>query len=76
MHEDLEKVLFHNDQIHRRIREVAAEISHDYRGRKLMLVGVLKGAVFFLAHLAEALEVPVEVDFLGIASWTSWTKTS
>jgi hypoxanthine phosphoribosyltransferase len=70
MHEDLEKVLFHNDQIHQRIRELAAEISRDYSGRKLMLVGVLKGAVFFLSHLAEALEVPVEVDFLGIASFS------
>jgi hypoxanthine phosphoribosyltransferase len=70
MHEDIEKVLFTPEQIQQRILEVAAEISRDYRDRKLMLVGVLKGAVFFLTHLAEALEVPVQIDFLGIASFS------
>jgi hypoxanthine phosphoribosyltransferase len=70
MHEDVEKVLFTPEQIQQRIREVAAEISRDYRDRKLMLIGVLKGAVFFLTHLAEALEVPVQIDFLGIASFS------
>ncbi len=70
MHEDVEKVLFTPEQIQQRILEVAAEISRDYRDRKLMLVGVLKGAVFFLTHLAEALEVPVQIDFLGIASFS------
>jgi hypoxanthine phosphoribosyltransferase len=70
MHEDLERVLFTSEQIHERIRELAREISLDYQGRKLMLVGVLKGAVFFLSHLAGALEIPVEIDFLGIASFS------
>jgi hypoxanthine phosphoribosyltransferase len=70
MHEDLERILFTQEQIRQRIREVAAEISRDYRDRKLMLVAVLKGAVFFLAHLAEALEVPAQIDFLGIASFS------
>jgi hypoxanthine phosphoribosyltransferase len=70
MHEDLEKILFTHEQIRQRIREVAAEISRDYQGRELMLVGVLKGAVFFLTHLAEALEIPVQLDFLGIASFS------
>jgi hypoxanthine phosphoribosyltransferase len=70
MHDDLEKILFTHEQIHQRIQEVAAEISRDYAGRELMLVTVLKGAVFFLTHLAEALEVPVLIDFLGIASFS------
>ena len=70
MHDDIEKVLFTHEQIHQRIREVAAEISRDYAGRELMLVTVLKGAVFFLTHLAQALEVPVLLDFLGIASFS------
>jgi hypoxanthine phosphoribosyltransferase len=70
MHEDLERILFTGDQIEQRIRELAREISRDYRGRELMLVGVLKGAVFFLTRLAEALEMPVEIDFLGIASFS------
>ena len=70
MHDDIEKVLFTHEQIHQRILEVAAEISRDYAGRELMLVTVLKGAVFFLTHLAEALAVPVLIDFLGIASFS------
>ncbi len=70
MHEDLERILFTQEQIQQRIREVAAEISSDYRERQLTLVAVLKGAVFFMAHLAEALDVPAQIDFLGIASFS------
>jgi hypoxanthine phosphoribosyltransferase len=70
MHEDLERILFTQEQIQQRIREVAAEVSRDYRERNLMLVAVLKGAVFFMSHLAEALEVPAQIDFLGIASFS------
>jgi len=70
MLEDLERVLFTEDQIHQRIREVADEISRDYEGRELMLITVLKGAVFFLTHLAHALQVPARLDFLGIASFS------
>ena len=70
MHEDLEKVLFTETQIHQRISEVAAEISRDYQEREVMLVTVLKGAVFFLTHLAQALTIPARLDFLGIASFS------
>jgi hypoxanthine phosphoribosyltransferase len=70
MHEDLEKVLFTQEQIQRRIRELAQDISRDYEGRELTLVTVLKGAVFFLTHLAQALEIPARLDFLGIASFS------
>ena len=70
MHNDLERVLFTEEQIHQRIAELAAEISRDYQGRELMLVTVLKGAVFFLTYLAHALQNPVKLDFLGIASFS------
>ena len=70
MHEDLEKVLFTHEQIRQRIQDVAAEISRDYSGRELMLVTVLKGAVFFLTHLAQSLEIPCRLDFLAIASFS------
>ncbi len=70
MHEDLEKILFTHEQIIERIREVADEISRDYQGRELMLVTVLKGAVFFLTHLAQSLAIPVRLDFLSIASFS------
>jgi len=70
MEEDIERVLFTPDQIRQRIGELADEISRDYQDRELMLVGVLKGAVFFLSYLATALKIPVRIDFLGIASFS------
>ncbi len=70
MHEDLEKVLFTEEQIRQRIAELADEISRDYHGRELIFVTVLKGAVFFMTSLAQALRIPVRLDFLGIASFS------
>lgn len=62
--------MFTQEQIQKRISELADEISRDYEGRELMLVGVLKGAVVFLTYLAQALKVPARLDFLGIASFS------
>jgi len=67
----VERVLFTEEQIDRRIREVAAQISRDYQGKSLKLVGVLKGSVFFLTALARYIEVPLRVDFLGISSFSN-----
>ena len=66
---NIERVLFTEEQVAARIREVAAEISEKYRGRDLKLVAVLKGAVFFLTELARAIEIPVKIDFLAISSF-------
>jgi hypoxanthine phosphoribosyltransferase len=67
----VERVLFTEEQIAARIRELAATISQDYQGRTLKLIGVLKGSVFFLTELARHLEVPVKIDFLGISSFSN-----
>jgi hypoxanthine phosphoribosyltransferase len=74
MNLEIERILFTEEQIQQRIREVAAEISERYRGRELKLISVLKGSVFFLTALARAIEVPVKIDFLSISSFS--TKTS
>lgn len=65
----IERILFTEDQVAARIREVAAEIGEKYRGRDLKLIGVLKGSVFFLTALARAIEIPLKIDFLGISSF-------
>jgi hypoxanthine phosphoribosyltransferase len=65
----VERVLFTEEQVAERIREVAAEISEQYRGRDLKLIAVLKGAVFFLTELARAIEIPVKIDFLAISTF-------
>lgn len=67
----IERVLFTEEQIDQRIREVAAEISQRYQGKTLKLIGVLKGSVFFLTALARYLEVPVKMDFLAISSFSN-----
>jgi hypoxanthine phosphoribosyltransferase len=67
----IEKILFTEEQIQQRIREVAAEISERYRGRVLKLIAVLKGSVFFMTELARHLEVPVKIDFLAISSFSN-----
>ena len=67
----LERILFTEEQIDQRIREVGAEITRHYQGKVVKLVGVLKGSVFFLTALARHIEVPVKIDFLGISSFSN-----
>lgn len=69
-------ILVPADDLERRVRELADEISLDYKGKDLVLIGVLKGAVFFLSDLMRHLEIPVEVDFMAVASYGSATKSS
>jgi hypoxanthine phosphoribosyltransferase len=70
------EVLVPAEDLERRIRELAEQITRDYADKDLVLVGVLKGAVFFLSDLMRQLEIPVEVDFMAVASYGSATKSS
>jgi len=70
------EILVGAEDLAHRVRELAQEISRDYQGRDLLLVGVLKGAVFFLSDLMRELDVPCEVDFMAVASYGSATKSS
>ena len=72
------EVLVAADELQQRVVELAAEISRDYAGtdRPLLLVGVLKGAMFFLSDLMRLIEIPVEVDFMAVASYGSATDSS
>lgn len=76
MGEDLEKVLLTEDQIARRLTEMAADIDADYAGRDLLLVGVLKGAVMVMADLARRLHTPVEMDWMAVSSYGAGTSSS
>ncbi|OIP90957.1 MAG: hypoxanthine phosphoribosyltransferase [Syntrophobacteraceae bacterium CG2_30_61_12] len=64
------------EDLQQRIRELAAQIQADYEGRELILIGVLKGAFVFLADLARHLDLPLEIDFLRLASYGSRTESS
>jgi hypoxanthine phosphoribosyltransferase len=70
------EVLVAEEQLARRVSQLASQITEDYTGRDLVLVGVLKGAMFFLSDLMRALRIPVEVDFMAVASYGSATKSS
>jgi hypoxanthine phosphoribosyltransferase len=70
------EILVQPDDLRARVREIGAEISRDYAGRDLLLIGILKGAVFFLADLMRHIEIPVEVDFMAVASYGSATDSS
>ena len=76
VHADVGEVLIDQDVLRTRVEELGAEISADYEGRDLLLVGVLKGAVFFLSDLMREIEVPCEVDFMAVASYGSTTDSS
>jgi hypoxanthine phosphoribosyltransferase len=67
----VERILFTEEAIHQRIREVAAEISEKYQGKPLKLIGVLKGSIFFLTALAREITIPVKIDLLAISSFSS-----
>ena len=70
------EILVQQDDLAHRVRHLADQISADYEGRDLLLVGVLKGAVFFLSDLMRHLTVPVEVDFMAVSSYGSSTDSS
>jgi len=72
----LGEVLVSAEDLQRRVGELGREISRDYAGRSLLLIGVLKGAVFFLSDLMRFIDVPVEVDFMAVASYGSATDSS
>ena len=70
------EILIEEEPLQARIAELGAEISRDYDGRDLLLVGVLKGAVFFMADLMRELTIPCEIDFMAISSYGAATDSS
>jgi hypoxanthine phosphoribosyltransferase len=69
-------ILVPEEDLARRVRELAAQVSEDYAGRDVLLIGVLKGAVFFLSDIMRSLTIPCEVDFMAISSYGSATQSS
>jgi hypoxanthine phosphoribosyltransferase len=70
------ETLVARDDLERRVAELGEEISRDYAGRDLVMVGVLKGAVLFLADLMRHIDVPCEIDFMAVSSYGSQTESS
>ena len=73
---DLEKILLTAEQIDARLAQLAAQIDEEYRGRDLLLVGVLRGAVMTMADLSRKIRIPLEMDWMAVSSYGSGTKSS
>ena len=73
---DLVEILFTEEQIHTRLRELARQIEADYAGKELLIVGILRGAVMVMADLARSFGRHVEMDWMAISSYGSGTKSS
>jgi hypoxanthine phosphoribosyltransferase len=69
-------VLIDEQKLQARIRELGAEITRDYQGKDLTLLGILKGSVFFATDLARAIDLPLTVEFLGVSSYQGGTETT
>ena len=76
INEYLGLILVPREDIQKMVRELGARITEDYKGKKLMLIGVLKGGFVFMADLAREIGIPFEMDFIAVSSYGSSTKTS
>ena len=76
MLQDIQEVLFTEEQIAKMVERVGAEISRDYKDKNLLLVSVLKGSVVFMADLMRAITIPARIDFMATSSYGSGVKTS
>jgi hypoxanthine phosphoribosyltransferase len=76
MHQDIEEILITEEQLQARITELGKVITNDYQGKYLLLIGTLKGAVPFIADLARAIDLPLELDYMAVASYGDSTTSS
>ncbi len=76
MHSDIERVLLTKEQIKKRVEELGAQISEDYKGKDLLLVGILKGSFVFMADLARAISIDVKLDFMAVSSYGAKTQST
>lgn len=72
----LTKVLISEQRLKKRVKQLARKISRDYKGKKLVLIGILKGAFVFMADLLREISIPVQVDFIQVSSYGASRKSS
>ena len=73
---EIESILVSEEQLSKRIAELGEAITRDYKGQQLLLIGVLKGSVVFMADLMRRIDLDVSIDFMAVSSYGSGTKTS
>lgn len=73
---DIQEVLLSADQIAARVKEIGEQISADYAGEEILMIGVLRGAVIFMSDLARSISIPVAIDFMAVSSYGASTTSS
>lgn len=76
MNKDVKEILLSEETLHERIKEMGAQISKDYEGRELILLGILKGSVVFMSDLMKCITIPCKMDFMAVSSYGDSTKSS
>lgn len=76
MRDDIKEILLDEEQIRSRIKEIGKQISKDYSGKDLLLIGVLKGSVPFMADLIKEIDIPCSIDFMAVSSYGNSSTTS
>ena len=76
MHPDVDSILISEEQIKKRIQELAVKLDKEYEGKRPLMVSILKGSVMFYADLLRAMSIPVEMDFMAISSYGAGAKSS
>ena len=76
MLKDVERILITSEEIGARVRELGQQITNDYAGQEILMIGVLRGAVIFMADLARSIKRPMDIDFMAISSYGMATNSS
>ncbi|MBQ4073101.1 MAG: hypoxanthine phosphoribosyltransferase [Clostridia bacterium] len=76
MHEDLAKILISKEDIEKRVKEIGAQITSDYQGESVLMVGILRGAVVFFSELVKNVDLDVRFDFMVVSSYGSGSTSS
>jgi hypoxanthine phosphoribosyltransferase len=76
MTNDINYVLINKEQIEQKVSELGSQISRDYKGKNLLLLGLLKGAVVFMSDLMRSITIPAAIEFMAVSSYGSSTKTT
>lgn len=76
MHDHVESILYSQEQLAQRVKELGAQITADYAGKAPVLASVLRGSYIFMADLTRAIDLPVTVDFMAVSSYGAGTKSS
>ena len=76
MNDSIKKILLDDETIQKRVKELADQISEDYKDEKVMFIGILKGSIAFMADLMKAMSIDIQIDFMAVSSYGASTKST